>query len=144
MAVADALLQFGSGLEGTLRWSCYQPCELSGNIESIPLSWEMTGDDTAGVTLTIKSGDVIPEISDGEHWKENQVCYEAITKLDLGSVTEIGTRATPISKGFSPYQVLQLPPSAIMHLKVPQYSTPVISDSSRPLGLVLSKTRDFP
>lgn len=52
----------------------------------------MTGTDLGGVTLTVE-GSEIPNIADGEYWKTNQACYEAVITLELKSVTIIGARA---------------------------------------------------
>lgn len=90
MAVADALLQFGPGLGETVRWSSLTTCSLQSTGTSP--SWKMTGTDLGGVTLTVE-GSEIPDIADGEYWKKNQACYEAVITLELNGVTKIGARA---------------------------------------------------
>lgn len=93
MAVADALLQFGSGLGETLRWSALQYCTGSGTVVE-GLTWEYSGNDMLGATLTVTgTGSTFPEIPDGQFWKGATVCYEAIRDLKLEGLTHIGAKA---------------------------------------------------
>ena len=92
-AVANAL-SLTTGLGATLSWSSIVFCELTGTIEGSNVDWAYKGDDISGVTLTLSgSGTSIPEIQEGQHWKADAGCYQAITDIKLGSVTSIGARA---------------------------------------------------
>ena len=93
-SVANAL-SLTHGLGATLSWSSVTQCDGQGTIGT-DIQWQYSGNDQIGSTLTISAtgtGSSFPEIAEGEHWKADSVCYQAIRTIELGTLTSIGARA---------------------------------------------------
>ena len=93
IAVGNVLAMTMTGLRGTLKWSSLNQCTGSGTIPNGP-TWQYSGDDT-GSTLTVSgTGAYFPEVGEGQYWKEDAICYPAITTVTVSDgLLVIGPRA---------------------------------------------------